>query len=87
MQLPAIPLNTKHNFPYVSSFKLDAQYQCYLEKELLRKIKLVCDDPEFYRMFGGDPNPNSSRVQENYSMEYSNEYSDPDIQTINTNAL
>jgi hypothetical protein len=50
-------MNTKHDFPYVSSFKLGIQYYCYFKKDQLSNIKLVCDDLEFYKMFGlSDPN-------------------------------
>lgn len=53
MQLPAIPLNTKHNFPYITSFQLDTQqYHCCLDNEQLDRIKLVCEDSGFYTTFG-----------------------------------
>jgi hypothetical protein len=48
----------------------------------LSNIKLTCNDPEFYEIFGGNPD---SGVDENYPMEYDNGYAVSEIEAINTN--
>ena len=55
MLIPITSLNEKHNLQHLAHLQINGAFCDSRQQDEINAISLFCDDPEFYKIFGGEP--------------------------------